>query len=120
MQSIIPFYVQSLGDISFVVQGVEFTEALMSTEYLQPVTLSDSTDSMIPGLDYSESEPFDNITEDVVFSKDFILQKNHPEFGLLGYLKTVAAISLTGSGSRETVVTAVEFIITKIADKKRK
>ena len=119
MQSIIPFFIQSLGDVSFVVHDVEFTEALMSTEYLQPVTLNENHDEMVTGLDYSESEPFDNISEDIIFSKDFILQKNHAEFGLQGYLKTVADISLTGSGSRETIVTGVEFKITKMADRKR-
>lgn len=119
MQSITPYYIQSLGDISFIVHDVEFTEALMGAGYLQPDTLNENTDEMIPGLDYSESKPFDNISEDVVFSKNFILQKNHAKFGLLGYLKTVAAISLTGSGSRETAVTGVEFLITKIADRKR-
>ena len=119
MQSISPYYIQSLGDISFIVHDVEFTEALMRDEYLQPVILNENTGEMIPGLDYSESEPFDNISEDVIFSKDFILQKNHAEFGLHGYLKTVATISLAGSGSRETIVTGVEFVLTKMADRKR-
>lgn len=119
MQSISPYYIQSLGDISFIVHDVEFTEALMGDEYLQPITLNENTGEMVLGLDYSESDPFDNISEDVVFSKDFILQKNYAEFGLLGYLKTVATISLTGSGSRETIVTGVEFVLTKMADKKR-
>lgn len=119
MQSISTFYIQSLGDISFVVHDVEFTEALVGDEYLQPVIFNKNTGEMIESLDFSESEPFDNISEDVVFSKDFILQQNCAEFGLLGYLKTVATISLTGSGSRETVVTGVEFVLTKMADKKR-
>lgn len=103
----------------YVVYGVEFTEALMSIEYLQPFSLNENTGDIIPGLDYSESEPFDNISEDIIFSKNFILQQNPVEFGLRGYLKAVANISLTGSGSRETVVTGVEFILTKMADRKR-